>query len=60
MANFQGKQSVALTHRIRNTDYDMKDEIEMFSLQVAHELNDFTAAKVFSINHSLLFSVRMF
>lgn len=58
-ANFQGKQSVALIHRIRNTDYEIKDGIEMFSLQVAHELNDFTAAKVLPINHSLLFSVRV-
>lgn len=36
----------------------MKDEIEMFSLQIAHELDDFTAANVFPINHSLAFSVK--
>lgn len=49
---------MALIHQIRSTNYEVKDEIEMFSLQVAHELDDFTAAKVFPINHSLVFSVR--
>lgn len=49
--------TAALIHQMHTTDYEVKDEVEMFSLQIAHTLEDFTAAKVFPINHSLVFSV---
>lgn len=57
MLNFQGRKSAGVIHQIRSDNYEVKDIIEMFSLQIEHELIEFTAADVFAINHSLVFSV---
>jgi hypothetical protein len=47
----------ALIHKIQTTNHHVIDEIEMFSLQIANEGVEFTAAGFFSINYTLVFSV---
>lgn len=54
---FQAKRSGLLIHQIDTEDFDMRDEIEMFSLQMANENIEFNAAGFFPIDYSLLFSV---
>jgi hypothetical protein len=46
-----------LYHHIETENQDMIDEIEMFSLQVANEKVEFSAAGFFPINYTLIFSV---
>lgn len=53
----EAKKSGQLIHQIETSDYDIKDEIEMFSLQIANEQVEFNAAGFFPINYSLLFSI---
>lgn len=46
-----------LLHRIDYGDDDVKDQIEMFSLQIANENLHFTAAGFFPVDYTLIFSV---
>ncbi|KAI4466614.1 invertebrate gustatory receptor [Holotrichia oblita] len=50
-------KSGRLLHQIDTDDVDVKDQIEMFSLQIVNEKLEFTAAGFFTINYGLLFSV---
>jgi hypothetical protein len=47
-----------LIHKIKTENHDVIDEIEMFSLQMANEKVEFSAAEFFPINNTLIFSVR--
>ncbi|KAJ3647481.1 hypothetical protein Zmor_019358 [Zophobas morio] len=51
------KRTGELIHRIDTEDCDIRDEIEMFSLQIANEEVEFNAAGFFSINYTLIFSI---
>lgn len=53
----QASRSGKLLHQIDTEDMDVKDQIEMFSLQIVNEKLEFTAAGFFTINYGLLFSV---
>ncbi|KAJ3637021.1 hypothetical protein MTP99_000510 [Tenebrio molitor] len=46
-----------LIHQIETENQDMIDEIEMFSLQIANEKVEFSAAGFFPINYTLIFSI---
>ncbi|XP_044265397.1 putative gustatory receptor 28b [Tribolium madens] len=46
-----------LIHKIETEDHDIRDEIEMFSLQIANEQVEFNAAGFFPINYTLVFSI---
>ncbi|KAJ3647883.1 hypothetical protein Zmor_019733 [Zophobas morio] len=46
-----------LIHRIETEDHDTIDEIEMFSLQMANEEVEFSAAGFFPVNYTLVFSI---
>ncbi|XP_008195702.2 putative gustatory receptor 28b [Tribolium castaneum] len=46
-----------LIHKIDTEDHDIRDEIEMFSLQIANEQVEFNAAGFFAINYTLVFSI---
>jgi hypothetical protein len=50
-------RSGELIHKIETYDHDVIDEIEMFSLQIANENVQFSAAGFFPINYTLVFSV---
>lgn len=45
-------------HQIEYNEDDVKDQIEMFSLQIANENLQFSAAGFFPIDYTLVFSVR--
>jgi hypothetical protein len=47
-----------LIHKIETENHDVIDQIEMFSLQIANEKVEFSAAGFFPINYTLIFSVR--
>jgi hypothetical protein len=47
-----------LIHQIETENQDMVDEIKMFSLQIANNQVEFSAAGFFPINYTLIFSVR--
>jgi hypothetical protein len=49
-----------LIHKIETADHHVIDEIEMFSLQIANEGVEFSAAGFFPINYTLVFSVSTF
>ncbi|XP_045482799.1 putative gustatory receptor 28b [Harmonia axyridis] len=53
----EAKKSGLLIHQIESDDFDIRDEIEMFSLQISNETIEFTAAGFFPIDYSLLFSI---
>jgi hypothetical protein len=53
----QVTKSGELIHQIDTDDHDVIDEIEMFSLQIANENVEFSAAGFFPINYTLVFSV---
>lgn len=55
---FQADKAGELIHRIETEDHDTIDEIEMFSLQMANEEVEFSAAGFFPVNYTLVFSVR--
>jgi hypothetical protein len=46
-----------LIHKVQTEEHDSIEEIQMFSLQIANERVEFSAAKFFPIDHSLIFSV---
>ncbi|RZB39733.1 7tm 7 domain containing protein [Asbolus verrucosus] len=50
-------RSGELIHRIETDDRDVLVEIEMFSLQIANERAEFSAAGFFAINYTLVFSI---
>ncbi|XP_022912983.2 putative gustatory receptor 28b [Onthophagus taurus] len=50
-------KSGRLLHQIDTDDMDVKDQIEMFSLQIVNEKLEYTAAGFFIIDYSLLFSI---
>lgn len=54
---FQANKSGTLIHKIETDDNDVKDQIEMFSLQIAHKRVEFSAGGLFPIDYTLLFSV---
>jgi hypothetical protein len=47
-----------LIHKMETENHDVIDQIEMFSLQIANEKVEFSAAGFFPINYTLIFSVR--
>jgi hypothetical protein len=49
-----------LIHKIQTANHHVIDEIEMFSLQIANEGVEFSAAGFFPINYTLVFSVSTF
>ncbi|XP_068895044.1 putative gustatory receptor 28b [Tenebrio molitor] len=53
----EAKKSGELIHKIETEDHDTRDEMEMFSLQIANEEVEFNAAGFFPINFTLLFSI---
>ncbi|XP_044746570.1 putative gustatory receptor 2a [Coccinella septempunctata] len=53
----EAKRSGLLIHQIETEDFDMRDEIEMFSLQIANENIEFSSGGFFPIDYSLLFSI---
>lgn len=46
-----------LLHQIEYTDDDVKDQIEMFSLQIVNENLNFNAVGFFQVDYTLIFSV---
>lgn len=46
-----------LLHQIEYTDDDVKDQIEMFSLQIVNENLNFSAVGFFPVDYTLIFSV---
>lgn len=54
---FKAYKTGQILHDIEYPDNDLKDQIEMFSFQIAHHPIQFNAAGYFPINYSLLFSV---
>jgi hypothetical protein len=54
---FQANKAGELIHKLDTEDHDIRDEIEMFSLQIANEQVEFNAAGFFPINYTLVFSV---
>lgn len=48
-----------LLHQIEYTDDDVKDQIEMFSLQIVNENLYFNAVGFFPVDYTLIFSVRL-
>ncbi|KAJ3637018.1 hypothetical protein MTP99_000509 [Tenebrio molitor] len=46
-----------LIHQIETENQDMVDEIKMFSLQIANNRVEFSAAGFFPINYTLIFSI---
>jgi hypothetical protein len=54
---FQVNKIGVLIHQIETENQDIVDEIEMFSLQIANEKVEFSAAGFFPINYTLIFSV---
>lgn len=54
------KEAAVFLYQIDSTDEYIKDEIELFSIQIANEQVEFCAARFFPINYSLLFSVLFF
>lgn len=53
----EARKSGKLIHKIDSTQHSTKNEIEMFSLQIASVNAEFSAAGILSINNSLLLSV---
>ncbi|RZC39711.1 7tm 7 domain containing protein [Asbolus verrucosus] len=53
----EAKRSGELIHRIETDDRDILAEIKMFSLQIANERAEFSAAGFFPINYTLVFSI---
>ncbi|RZB38944.1 7tm 7 domain containing protein, partial [Asbolus verrucosus] len=54
----EANKSAELIHKIETEDHDMRDRIEMFSLQIANDQVEFSAAGFFPINYTLVFSVK--
>ncbi|RZB39709.1 gustatory receptor Gr64 [Asbolus verrucosus] len=52
----EANKSGELIHKIETENHDIIDEIEMFSLQIANERVEFSAAGFFPINYTLVFS----
>lgn len=53
------KKSGRLIHKIESDKLDVIDEIEMFSLQIANNNSQFSAAGFFVVDYTLLFSVSL-
>ncbi|RZC37788.1 gustatory receptor 28b [Asbolus verrucosus] len=53
----EANKSGELIHKIDTEDHDIRDEIEMFSLQIANAQVEFNAAGFFPINYTLVFSI---
>ncbi|RZC38195.1 7tm 7 domain containing protein, partial [Asbolus verrucosus] len=51
----EANRSGELIHRIETEDHDVRDGIEMFSLQIANERVEFNAAGFFPVNYTLVF-----
>ena len=53
----QANTAGRLLHQIDTEDEEVKDQIEMFSLQIVNEKLEYSAAGFFPVNYSLVFSV---
>lgn len=53
------KKSGILIHQIVSQSEDVRDEMEMFSLQLANENVEFNAAGFFTIDYTLIFTVNL-
>lgn len=51
------KKSGILIHQIISHSEDVRDEMEMFSLQLANENVEFSAAGFFTIDYTLIFTI---
>ncbi|KAF5307188.1 hypothetical protein FQR65_LT00704 [Abscondita terminalis] len=53
----ESNKSGIIIHKIDTDNNTIKDQIAMFSLQIAHKRMEYSAAGLFPINYSLIFSI---